>query len=222
MTLPGDCCTITDHAFSESEAAHEARTYRKKGPPGQTRELLKAIRNLGVWDASLLDIGGGIGAIHHELLGDVAKEAIHVDASSAYLKEARAEAARRDHTSRITFVHADFTDVVDGLPEVDIVTLDRVVCCYPHFYRLLTAAASKSRRVLAMTYPRETWYLRGGLFLINAFQQLRSDPFRSFLHPVLEMDRVLKDGGMSRVFLKRLFVWELAVYTRSAAAGGKS
>jgi magnesium-protoporphyrin O-methyltransferase len=72
-----------------------------------------------------------------------------------HAKDARAEAARREHTSRVTFVHADFTDVAAGLPEVDIVTLDRVVCCYPDFHRLLTAAASKSRGVLAMTYPRE-------------------------------------------------------------------
>jgi magnesium-protoporphyrin O-methyltransferase len=170
----------------------------------------------------VLDIGGGIGAIHHELLGDVAAKAIHVDASAAYLREARAEAVRRDHTSRVTFVHADFTDVAGGLPEADIVTLDRVVCCYPDFHRLLTAAASKSRRVLAMTYPRETWYTRLGLGLINAIQRLRGDPFRSFLHPVRDMDRLLKDRGMARVFLKRLSVWELAVYTRIGVAGGGS
>jgi hypothetical protein len=36
------------------------------------------------------------------------------------------------------------------------------------------------------------------------------------------MDGLLKDGGMARVFLKRLFVWELAVYTRAGAAGGES
>jgi magnesium-protoporphyrin O-methyltransferase len=155
-------------------------------------------------------------------LEDIAQKAIHVDAASAYLREARAEAARRDHTARVTFVHADFTDVAAGLPEADIVTLDRVVCCYPDFRSLLTAAASKSRRVLAMTYPRETWYTRVALSLDNALQRLRGDRFRGFLHPVGEMDGLLKDGGMARVFLRRLFVWELAVYTRAGAAGGES
>jgi magnesium-protoporphyrin O-methyltransferase len=172
-------------------------------------------------DASLLDIGGGIGAIHHELLEDVAAKAIHVDASSAYLREARAEASRRDHTSRVTFVHADFADVAAGLPEADIVTLDRVVCCYPDFHRLLTAAASNSRRVLAMTYPRETWYTRLALGVDNALQELRGAPFRGFLHPIREMDRLLTDQGMARVFFKRLLVWELAVYTRISAASGE-
>jgi magnesium-protoporphyrin O-methyltransferase len=222
VTLPGNCCEITDRAFSEKEAANEARSYRRKGPPGQTRELLKAVRGLGIRNAIVLDIGGGIGAIHHELLEDVAAIAIHVDASSAYLREARAEAERRDHTSRVTFVHADFTDVADGLPEADIVTLDRVVCCYPDFHRLLTAAALKSRRVLAMTYPRETWYTRVALSLENALQKLRGDRFRGFLHPIREMDGLLKDSGMARVFLKRLMVWELAVYTRIGAVGGEA
>jgi magnesium-protoporphyrin O-methyltransferase len=152
----------------------------------------------------------------------VAEKATHVDASSAYLREARAEAARRDHTADITFVHADFTDVAAGLPDADIVTLDRVVCCYPDFHRLLTAAASKSRRVLAMTYPRETWCTRVAVGLDNALQRLRGDRFRGFLHPVGEMHGLLKNSGMARVFLKRLFVWELAVYTRIGAAGGES
>jgi magnesium-protoporphyrin O-methyltransferase len=100
--------------------------------------------------------------------------------------------------------------------------LDRVVCCYPDFRGLLTAAASKSRRILAMTYPRETWYTRVALTLDNAFQLLRRDPFRGFLHPVREMDGLLKAGGMARVFLKRLFVWELAVYARVGVAGDES
>lgn len=166
-----------------------------------------------------MDIGGGVGAIQHELLEDVAARAIHVDTSSPYLREARAESARRDHSARVTFIHADFTDVEAGLPMADIVTLDRVVCCYPDFRSLLTAAESKNRRVLAMTYPRETWYTRVALRLDNALQVLRRNPFRGYLHPVREMDALLQDRGMPRVFLKRLFIWELAVYTRDGMAG---
>jgi magnesium-protoporphyrin O-methyltransferase len=180
----------------------------------QTKLILQAIRSLGLKNADLLDIGGGIGAIHHELLGDVAREATHVDASSAYLKEAKQEAARRAHSERVNFIHADFTDVADQLPGADIVTLDRVVCCYPDFRRLLKAAAEHSQRALAFTYPREIWYLRIGLKIANFFQRLRRDPFRVFLHPVSEMDDLLKREGFQRVSLRRLFVWEMALYQR--------
>jgi magnesium-protoporphyrin O-methyltransferase len=176
---------------------------------------MDAIRSLRLRNAALLDIGGGIGVIHHELLKDVADEATHVDASAAYLKEATSEAARRGHLERVRFIHADFTDVAPELPPADIVTLDRVVCCYPDFRRLLKAAADHSRRALAFTYPRETWYLRFGLQVINFFQRFRRDPFRVFLHPVEEMDALLRKEGLERVSHRRLFVWEMALYQRT-------
>lgn len=213
--MPCNCCEITDNVFSEAEARSEIRNFHKRGPAKQTRLILEALRSLGLKNADLLDIGGGIGAIYHELLKDVAGRATHVDASSAYLKEAKAEAARRGHAERVDFIHADFTDVAANLPQADIVTLDRVVCCYPDFRRLLKAAAEHSRRALAFTYPRETWYLRLGLGMINFFQRLRRDPFRVFLHPVAEMDGLLKSQGLERVSVRRLFVWEMALYRRT-------
>lgn len=215
--MSGNCCEITDNAFSESEARSERKSYSKKGPAKQTRLILAAIRSLGLKNADLLDIGGGIGAIHHELLEDVAREATHVDASSAYLQEAKAEAARRGHIERVKFIHADFTDVAADLPKADIVTLDRVVCCYPDFSGLLKAAADHSRKALALTYPRETWYMRFGLRAINFFQRLRKDPFRVFLHPIADMDLLIKREGFERVCLRRLFVWEMALYQRVGA-----
>ncbi|MGZ9225700.1 MAG: class I SAM-dependent methyltransferase [Anaerolineales bacterium] len=180
----------------------------------QTNLILKAVRSLNLKNVDLLDIGGGIGAIHHELLKDTARQATHVDASSAYLTQAKAEAARRGHSEQVNFIHADFTDVASDLPEAEIVTLDRVVCCYPDFPRLLTAAAEHSRRALALTYPREIWYLRIALKIANVFQRLRKDPFRVFLHPVNEMDALLKAEGFQRVSMRRLFVWEMALYRR--------
>jgi magnesium-protoporphyrin O-methyltransferase len=167
-------------------------------------------------NARLLDIGGGIGVIHHELLEDVAASATHVDASSAYLRQAKGEAARRGHGERVTFMHADFTDEASDLPPADLVTLDRVVCCYPDFRSLLKAASSHSQRALAMTYPREAWYLRIGFTIMNWYQKIRRDPFRVFLHPIPEMDALLKQEGFERVTLHRLFVWEMALYQRTA------
>jgi magnesium-protoporphyrin O-methyltransferase len=212
--MPCNCCEITDSAFTEEEARADLRNYRTNGPSKQTKLLLEAIRSLGLKNARLLDIGGGVGAIHHELLGIVADEATHVDASSAYLKEAKNEAARRGHSDQVRFIHADFTDVASELPTADIVTLDRVVCCYPDFRRLLKSAAEHSQRALAFTYPREIWYLRIALRLMNFFQRLRRDPFRVFLHPVAEMDALLKREGFQRVTQRRLFVWEMALYQR--------
>jgi 2-polyprenyl-3-methyl-5-hydroxy-6-metoxy-1,4-benzoquinol methylase len=213
--MPCNCCQIENDTFGEEQAKADIRDYRRRGPANQTKLILNAIRALNLREAALLDIGGGIGAIHHDLLQDVVREATHVDASSAYLKEAKEEAGRRGHSEQVNFIHADFTDVASDLPTVDIVTLDRVVCCYPDFRRLLQAAAEHSQRALAFTYPRETWYMRVGLKVINFFQALRRDPFRVFLHPIAEMDSLLETEGFERVTFRRLFVWEMALYRRT-------
>jgi len=213
--MPCNCCQIENDTFGEEQAKADIRDYRRRGPANQTKLILNAIRSLNLKEAALLDVGGGIGAIHHELLKDVVRAATHVDASSAYLKEAKEEAARRGHSEQVKFIHADFTDVASDLPKADIVTLDRVVCCYPDFRRLLQAAAEHSQRALAFTYPRETWYMRVGLKVINFFQRLRRDPFRVFLHPIAEMDSLLQTEGFERVTLRRLFVWEMALYRRT-------
>ncbi len=212
--MPCNCCQITDKTFGEADARKGLRSYQRRGPAAQTRELLKAIRSRGLRGVTLLDIGGGIGVIHHELLEDAVTHATHVDASSAYLHAAEREAARRGHAQRVNFIQADFTDVASGLPQADIVTLDRVVCCYPDFRSLLTAAAGRGKQVLALSYPREKWYLRLGIGLLDWLQALRRNPFRVFVHPVAQMDAVMSNAGMRRVSLKRLFVWEVALYVR--------
>lgn len=213
--MPCQCCEMENNVFGEEEAQANLKDYHRRGPAKQTRLILEAVRSLNLRNAQLLDVGGGIGTIHHELLEDVAREATHVDASSAYLKVATKEAQQRGHADHVKFIHADFTDVANELPQADVVTLDRVVCCYPNFRTLLQAAASKSRQAIALTYPRETWYMWIGLKVINFFQWLRKDPFRVFVHPVSEMEALLNQEGLQKVSVRRLVVWEMALYQRS-------
>ncbi|MCC7189312.1 MAG: methyltransferase domain-containing protein [Anaerolineales bacterium] len=205
---------MENNTFGEDEAKSNLKDYRKRGPANQTKLILEAVRSLGLRDASLLDVGGGIGTIHHELLKDVAKEATHVDASSAYLKVATEEAKRIGHEAQVKFIHADFTDVANELPQADVVTLDRVVCCYPDFRSLLKAASSKSRKAVALTYPREEWYIKAVMSVMNLWQRLVKDPFRVFVHPVNEMEAALNGEGLKRISTRKLFVWEMSLYKR--------
>lgn len=213
--MPCECCKITNDQFGKATAKADLKTYRRKGPAKHTRLILEAVRSLGLTDASLLDVGGGIGAIYHELMQDAVTRATHVDASSAYLAAAKEEAQQRGNTDRVEFVHADFTDVADSLAPADVVTLDRVVCCYPDFRSLLTAAAGRSQRALAMAYPRDNRLSRFVVRVGDWFLKLSRNPFRVFVHPVSEMDALLNAEGLHRVSLRRLFVWEVALYQRA-------
>lgn len=213
--MPAECCQITDDQFDSEIAQADLKDYRAHGPARHTQLILEAVRSLHLENASLLDVGGGVGALHHELLADGFAHATHVDASSSYLAAAREESTRRGNAGRVEFIHADFTDVAETLPRADVVTLDRVVCCYPDFHGLLKAASAHSARALALSYPRPGPHTRLIVWFVNLFERWGARPFRVFVHPVNEMDLLLQSEGLTRTSLRRLFVWEVALYVRA-------
>ena len=77
-------CRGVEKVFNDDIARTELEEYHKSGPSKQTRQLIDVIQARGVQGASLLDIGGGIGAIQHALHEAGATAIINVDASHAY------------------------------------------------------------------------------------------------------------------------------------------
>ena len=53
--------------YDQKKAASELRKYREKGPIPSTKALIDALVAESVEGATVLDIGGGIGAVQHEL-----------------------------------------------------------------------------------------------------------------------------------------------------------
>ena len=205
-----------ERQFGRQTAERELRRFRRRGPIRSTRLLVAALRNEDVDGRTLLDVGGGVGAIHHVLLDAGAASAVHVDVSSDYLETARAEAARRGHADHVRFLHGDFVELAPGLDDADVVTLDRVICCYPDMERLVASAAGKSRRLLGAVYPRERGWMRAGIALANLFMRLRRCAFRVFLHPPAAIDEILRRHGLERRAVRRTLAWEIAVYARRA------
>jgi len=48
----------------------------------------------------------------------------------------------------------------------------------------------------------------------NAFRWFFRDPFRSFVHSPVEMDRLLSSLGLKQQAAVRTFAWEIVVYAR--------
>jgi SAM-dependent methyltransferase len=207
-------CVDAESLFSRRAARRDLRRYRRRGPHATTRHLLNMIRQEDVRGGELLDIGGGIGAIQHELLAEGLARAVHVDASTAYLAASEAEAERQGHSERVEYLHGDFVDLVDEIPRCDVVTLDRVVCCYPDVRRLVTASASRARRLYGLSYPREHWGTRTGVSLANLFFRIRGSEFRTYLHPPGEIAAELRRQGFTPVSRARTLLWEAALYRR--------
>lgn len=217
------CCADVDRVFSRRLAARELRRYRKKGPERATATLLDALRREGVEDVSLLDVGGGVGVIQHELLEAGARSAVSVDASRNYAAALLEEAARRGNADRVTTVDGDFVELADGLEPADVATLDKVICCYPDLAALLGAAAARSTRLIGLVYPRDRWFIRAGGVALNAWLWATRNDLRWLIHPPADVDRLLRHAGFERGFLDEsssLIPWQVAVYRRGSENGG--
>jgi magnesium-protoporphyrin O-methyltransferase len=165
----------------------------------------------------LLDVGGGVGVLHHALLDHGFVHAFHIDGSAAYLATAAAETARRGHAGRVEFRQGDFPALAPDLPAADVVTLDRVVCCDPDFTRLLTAAAQHARCAVAFSYPRPRWLIRAMVATAKAARRLVGRAFRAYVHPPAAMRAVLERAGFRRRWMGGTWVWAVDLFERKEA-----
>lgn len=206
-------CVGLEKEFDERFARGELKRYRRKGVGSPTRLLVDAILEAGGGE-TLLDIGGGVGGIQHALLEDGARSAVGVDASSALLDAARKEAERRGLGDRIRLLHGDFLDLAGTLAPADVVTLDKVICCYPAMEALVGESADRARRLWGAVYPRRTLLNRLALPVLNLVHRLRRIPMRAFIHPPDEVRRVVRSRGFRPRSRSRTVVWEVEVWER--------
>lgn len=209
-----DHCVDAEDFFSERTARRELRRYRRKGPTGTTKHLLRMLAEEKVRGFGLLDIGGGIGAIQHELLERGASRALHVDASRAYLRLSAEEAGRCGHGDRVVHRYGDFLDLAPEIPEFDIVTLDRVVCCYPAMHRLIDESASRARRLYGLSYPRAHVGVRAGIAIGNAWFRLQGSSFRTYVHPPADIAAEVARQGFSVMAQAQTLVWHIQLFRR--------
>lgn len=216
-----NCCSpfasAANQQFNQKKVAQELKRYRQKGPGPTTRLLIDGVAESGELAGTLLDVGSGIGALTLGLLERGAASAIAVDASTAYVEAAREEAGQRGRAGAIRFVHADFVETASQLPSASIVTLDRVVCCYPSGEQLLGAALGHAERCLALSYPRDVWYVRLGMMLENSQRWLARNSFRTFVHPIAKMEETIRRAGFKLSSRRETWMWSADVYTRPVA-----
>jgi hypothetical protein len=213
--MPASCCRPDyDALFDDRAARRELAAYRRKGPTGTSKRLIDSISDAGIEGATILDVGGGVGVVGVELLDAGALALTDVDASGPYLAAARSEAQRRGFGSRATFLHGDFVELASSVKPADVVTLDRVVCCYDDWRALIDAAVSRSRRLIALAYPADRWWLRIGVGAIRSAGRLfgRALPFH--VHPERSIDERIREAGFAVVHRRRGLTWQTAVYER--------
>jgi hypothetical protein len=184
--------------------------------PRTLSNLLESLRRRKSTDSTLLDVGGGVGVVSFELLSSGIRNATLVEASPAYLEKARAEASRRNCQNRLSTALGDFVALASELEVADIFVLDRVVCCYPDHVALLGKAAGLCRSVIALTYPRDRWFVRALTGFVNFVRRLKGDAFRTFVHPAAALDATLRSAGFQRSDRRGTWTWCADIYAKTA------
>jgi ubiquinone/menaquinone biosynthesis C-methylase UbiE len=207
-------CQGIEEVFSEEYVAKELKRYRRRGPDKTTRMLIEALKEEDVHDLTLLDIGGGLGAIQHELLLAGVQRATDVEASKAYLNATKAETALRGYAERIDYQHGNFIDLAESVSSADIVTLDRVICCYPDMQKLVGLSVARAGKYYGLVFPRHDWWMKVWHVLQSFFLRLTRSRFRTYLHLTEAVERLVYRHGFKRRFYKRTFTWQIIVYAR--------
>ena len=208
-----DCCDY-DREFSSRVAQADLRRYRKHGLDDLSQTLVDALTET-VDGRSVLEVGGGVGAIQVELLKAGASRVTSVEMSSEYEAAARILLHAEGLEDRVDRRVGDFAESGSSVGEADLVVLNRVVCCYPHLSRLLEAAVPKAKEQLALTFPRQRRLVKLQWALTNVWSWLRRRDFRAYLHPPDEIFARVGSSGFKVAFQDQTVVWQTAVFVKA-------
>jgi len=214
------CCNARgcDQFFNPRFARRNAERYRRRGLDKTARQMVTFLEREGLDGATVLEIGGGVGAVQIELLKRGADQAVNLELSAAYDEEAQRLLREAGLEGRVERRLTDIAAEPEAVEPADVVVLNRVVCCYPDYERLLGAVADHARRLVVFSYPPRNVMSRLLVAGQNLFFRMLAREFRVFAHPPAAMLEVLERRGFRRTFTHRALVWQAAGLERAPGA----
>jgi 16S rRNA G966 N2-methylase RsmD len=212
----GECCDGSGYqeTFGDGFARRVSRRYRRRGLDRTQQRLVGFLADRGIEGATVLEIGGGVGELQVELLRRGAGAATNLEISEYYENEAANLLRETGLAGRVTRRFHDIATDPDAVPEADVVVLHRVVCCYPDYERLLSAAADHARRLLVFSHPPRNMLNRAVVGWENLVRRLRGNDFRAFVHAPDAMVEVVWAAGMTPEYRHRGFSWDVVGFAR--------
>jgi hypothetical protein len=210
------CCNARgcDEFFGARMATRAAESYRKNGIDKTAQRMLAFLEKQGIAGASVLEIGGGVGELQIELLKRGAASTVNLELSAGYDSEATRLLREAGFEGRVERRLHDLAANPHAVEPADVVVMHRVVCCYPDYERLLSAAADHARRLLMFSYPPRNVVSRFLLGSENLLLRLRRKEFRAFVHPPARMLAVVEDRGLRQTYTHEPLVWQIAGFER--------
>jgi magnesium-protoporphyrin O-methyltransferase len=202
--------------FSKRAARRDAKRYREGGLDDTGEEMVAFLRERGIAGATVLEVGGGVGALQLELLKAGAAQATNLELSPEY-EEVAAELAQEAGVSgRVERRLGDLVADPGLAGEADAVLMHRVVCCYPDYAALVGAAAERTRCYLAMSFPRSRLLIRAGMGAVNLGARLLRWEYRTWVHPPEAILAAAERRGLTLAAESSGRIWQVAVLERPA------
>jgi magnesium-protoporphyrin O-methyltransferase len=217
MTGMGDCCSPSAYRriFSEDRAQANARRYRRRGLDAVSRSIVELLRGRGADGRTVLEVGGGIGAIEIELLRAGAAGAVSVELTPTYEGVAASLLRETGFAGRVERRVMDFAERDEEVAPADFVVLNRVICCYPDMPRLAGAAARHTGAVLVMSFPRRTWWTRLLIGIANVAFRVTRQGFRVFVHEPDRVRATAEREGLRPWHDHRGVFWQVVAFERA-------
>lgn len=213
MTCCGAPTEDTSRFFSFLSVVYRIR-YALLGFEETQKHLIEGIRRSGFGGARLLEIGCGTGDLHRALLERGAADAAGVDLSPRMLAIARRRAQESQMDTRTRYREGDFVALAESLEPADVTILHKVVCCYPDVDTLLDRSLEKTRRVYALTYPRDRRRVRFSFALSARMLRLLGSEFRPYVHDPQRIHAHIVEHGFQPAYTRTTSTWQTDVYSR--------
>ncbi|GJQ21611.1 MAG: hypothetical protein HBSIN02_19660 [Bacteroidia bacterium] len=214
-----NCCPVSPcpgtNRFFTRWAKNYAKQFRKKGLDKAQQYLLEGIARVPIAAPEVLDIGCGVGAVHLVLLQQGASRVTGVDMAEGMLAEARRLAEEKQLADRTSYIQNDFITISHQVPQADITILDKVVCCYEKADDLVEGSLNKTKRIYAVTHPRESFIVRWGFLLYIAFSQFVRAAFHPYWHNWQNLRSAISARGFRLVYENSTFFWNVLVFERA-------
>jgi len=210
------CCSHSQSAgrFFSFFARRYRKRFEKNGFEPSQRQLLAGLEQAGYRGAAVLEIGSGVGHLHQTLLEQGASSAVGIDLSTKMNDEARQWAEERRLSDRTRYFDEDFMVLANELEIADLTILDKVVCCYPDAEGLVKQSLKKTRRVYALTYPRNRWYVRFAMGTMALLMLLVRSDFRPYVHDPILIEQWIVNNGYIKQYEATTFIWLTQVYVK--------
>ncbi len=211
------CCARhgQEQFFSERMARRDADRFRRRGADPMARSLARRASARGVEDATVLEIGGGIGQVMFELLDRGAASGEVIELLPTYERYVHELARERGVADRVSFRTVDLVADAEAAGQADVVVLNKVVCCTPDGVELTGIAASLAGRALVLSHPREVWWARTAFGVVNLYLRARRRRFRIFIHPARALEAAADAHGLVRASEREGPLFRIVAFERA-------